>query len=121
MTPSVRALDPDRPLVLSLDDVVHFMDAYLPGMSLEQRKDPSVSPAYNRLHNLPPALFIVGTEDGLTDDTILMSGRWCLAGNEAIVKFVPGAPHGFMTFDASKSATVKQGWQMVVQYIESKL
>jgi acetyl esterase len=120
ITPSVYDLNPQRPLVLSLEDVVQFFDAYLPGMGAEQRKNPKISPAYNKLHNLPPALFIVGTEDGLTDDTILMSGRWTLSGNEAVVKFVAGAPHGFMTFDGYKSATVMHGWQLAIQYINSK-
>jgi acetyl esterase/lipase len=119
--PSVRLLDPDRPLVLSYEDVTHFIDAYLPGVSSEKRRQPEISPAYNNLDNLPPALFIVGTEDGLIDDTILMSGKWKVAGNEAVVKFIPGAPHGFMTFDGHEVAVAKQGWEIMLQFLVEKI
>ncbi len=99
----------------------HFIDAYLPGVSEEMRRNPEISPVYNNLDNLPPALFIVGTEDGLIDDTLLMSGKWQVAGNEAVVKFIPGAPHGFMTFDAAKCTITRQGLEMMVQFIDEKI
>ena len=119
--PSVRALDPEKPLILSYEDVSRFLDAYLPGMSFEQRRDPKISPAYNDLRGLAPALFIVGTEDGLTDDTILMSGRWQLAGNDTVVKFIAGAPHGFITFNSDNLAIVQQGWDLIVDFLRSKI
>jgi acetyl esterase/lipase len=106
---------------LSHEDVKHFIDAYLPGVSSEMRRNPEISPAYNKLDNLPPALFIVGTEDGLIDDTILMSGKWRVAGNESVVKFIPGAPHGFITFDATKVVVARQGLEMIVQFINDKI
>ena len=47
---------------------------------------------------LPPALFTVGTEDCLKDDTLFMGVKWKMSGAEAIVKVYPGCPHGFVSF-----------------------
>jgi acetyl esterase/lipase len=122
MTPSVRSLDPEKPLILSYEDASRFIDEYLPGMSMEERRGAQISPLYyNSLAGLCSALFIVGTEDGLTDDTILMSAKWQLAGNEAIVKFVPGAGHGFMTFDGGKVDITRQGWDTMIQYLNYRM
>ena len=120
LTPSVRALDPTRPLVLGYEDAARFIDTYLSGMSMEARRTPEISPMYNNLADLGSALFIVGTEDGLIDDTVLMSVKWQLAGGEAIVKFVAGACHGFMTFDGHKVTVTRQGWDIMMQYLKSK-
>lgn len=86
---------------------------------MEERKCPRISPAYNDLSNLAPALFIVGTQDGLTDDTILMGAKWQLAGNRAVVKFIPGAPHGFMTFDGNKVDVTRQAWEIMIKFIKT--
>jgi len=81
----------------------HFHEAILPGVPLEQKKDPSISPYYEDLEKLrgrlPSALFTVGTMDPLLDDTVAMSTKWLMAGGEAIIKIYPGAPHGFLAFD----------------------
>jgi len=67
-------------------------------MTEEEKRHPSVSPLYADLEplrgKLPPALFTCGTEDCLLDDTMFMSTKWLMAGGEAFVKFIPGAPHG---------------------------
>ncbi|KAH0837221.1 hypothetical protein FOPE_04546 [Fonsecaea pedrosoi] len=97
--PSLRGLERSETPILNYEDAEQFLDAYLPGRTPDQRKAATISPAYNKLSDLVPALFLVGTEDGLVDDSILMASRWQLAGNEAILKFVPGACHGFMTFN----------------------
>ncbi|GHP08837.1 hypothetical protein PPROV_000757400 [Pycnococcus provasolii] len=57
-------------------------------------KDPSVSPIYSDLSQMPPALFSVGTEDALVDDTLRCFEKFRAAGNEASVHIWPGAPHG---------------------------
>lgn len=84
--------------ILTFEDASHFLDSYL-NMNYEDRKNGQVSPAYNDLTGLCPAIFIVGTEDALVDDSVLMHFRWLRAGNEAVLKFVPGAPHGFVVFE----------------------
>ena len=48
---------------------------------------------------LPPALFLCGTEDLLSDDSAVMGLKWGMAGGESVVRFYPGVPHGFMSFE----------------------
>ncbi|TVY39092.1 AB hydrolase superfamily protein [Lachnellula occidentalis] len=88
--------------VLPQKQTLRFMDAFLPNMSLEEKKYPSVSPFYEDLSKLrgrlPSALFTCGTEDPLLDDSVLMGTRWMMAGGGAIVKIYTGAPHGLLLF-----------------------
>ena len=48
---------------------------------IRDRRDPDISPLYADLKGLPPALFSVGTQDLLLDDTLFMAARWAAAGN----------------------------------------
>lgn len=93
-----------RSLVIGLERIQRFIDAYTSGMSIEERRNPSVSPIYEDMQalalaspqkSLPPALFLCGTQDPLLDDTLMMGSKWMAAGGEAIVKFYPRAAHGF--------------------------
>jgi acetyl esterase/lipase len=118
--PSARMLDPDRPLVLGFEDADRFISAYLPNHTEDQRRKPKISPLYSELHDLGSALFLVGTVDGLLDDSLLASAKWAIAGNEAVLKFVPGGAHGFMTFDGSKVEATREGWDIMLEYIKSK-
>ncbi|KAL2350329.1 Alpha/Beta hydrolase protein [Cryomyces antarcticus] len=90
----------DRLLVLDGEIMAKYMEAYLPGKSLEERRDPKISPFYKDLRGLklPPALFTCGTEDCLLDDTMMMATKWQMNGAEGIVRIYPGAPHGFVFF-----------------------
>jgi acetyl esterase len=88
----------DRNLVLSLPIVRWFTGNFLPGLSFEQRRDPDISPLYARLHDMPRALFTVGTLDPLLDDTLFMSERWMSAGNQAELAVYPEAVHGFNAY-----------------------
>jgi acetyl esterase/lipase len=118
--PSARMLDEYNPLVLSYEDAEQFTRAYLPTHSVDGRRHPKVSPLYADMRGLGSAIFIVGTVDGLLDDSLLASAKWAIAGNEAVLKFVPGAAHGFMTFDGTKVAITKQGWNLMIEYVNSK-
>ena len=91
MTPSQRSWG-DEPFVLSTPIMAWFCDHFVPA---EKRQDPDVSPLYADLHDLPPALFSVGTLDPLLDDTLFMHQRWMAAGNESELRVYPGGPHGF--------------------------
>ena len=51
--------------------------------------DPDVSPLYADLRGLCPALFTVGTDDTLLDDSVFMAARWELAGNETELAVYP--------------------------------
>jgi len=95
MTPSMRAFGNTGP-TLSTRDVVHFVDGFLPDGS--DMKDPDISPLYGDLGAMPDALFVVGTRDGLLDDTLFMHGRWMAAGNKAELGIYPGGAHGFIAF-----------------------
>ena len=68
-----------------------------------------VSPLYAPLHHLPPALFTVGTDDPLLDDSMFMYSRWLAAGNAAEIALYPGGFHGFVGFpgEASQQARVR--------------
>jgi acetyl esterase/lipase len=67
----------------------HFLGAE------HDRRDPDISPLYAHLQDMPPALFTVGTEDPLLDDTLFMYQRWRAAGNAAELAVYPGGIHGF--------------------------
>jgi acetyl esterase/lipase len=95
-TPSRRRWN--RGLVLSRPMLDWFDGAYLPGRDAEERRDPDISPLYADLRDLPPALFTVGSEDPLLDDSTLMHARWREAGNEATLSVYEGAPHAFTEF-----------------------
>ncbi|KAH7146930.1 Alpha/Beta hydrolase protein [Dactylonectria estremocensis] len=62
------------PLVLSMDLLNDFRNAFLPGWSQEMLKDPLVGP-----------LFASFT-------------KWLAAGGESVLKIIPGAPHGYILF-----------------------
>ena len=73
----------------------YFVRSFAPSDRLE---DPDVSPIFADLAGLPPALFTVGTEDPLFDDTQMMFDRWRAAGNQAELAVYPGGAHGFDAF-----------------------
>ena len=47
---------------------------------------------------MPPAVFSVGTEDALLEDSLFMYMRWLASGNEAELRVYPGAAHGMGHF-----------------------
>ena len=96
-TPSTRRWDDRNPLLAS-STMAWFNDCFTPGLSDEERRDPAISPLYADLGDLVPALFTVGTEDPLLDDSLFMGARWRAAGNPTEVVVFPGAPHGFIAF-----------------------
>jgi acetyl esterase/lipase len=86
----------ERRLVLSRTLDQWFFDNFVPDRAMS--REPGVSPLYADLRNLPPALFTVGTEDPLLDDSLFMHARWLAAGNQAELAVYPGACHGFVRF-----------------------
>jgi len=101
-SPSQRGLRPhDGPDVLDPDGISFFTDAYLPGRTDEERRDPAISPLHADLRGMPPALMSVGTCDHLVDDTLMLAVRWAAAGNEVELFVAPDMPHGFMAYPCS--------------------
>jgi acetyl esterase/lipase len=95
-TPSQR-LWGDRNLVLSGPIIDWFGDQFLPEHDREQRRDPDISPLFADLSGMPPAVFTVGTEDALLDDSLFMEARWRAAGATTELRIWPEAPHGFLS------------------------
>jgi acetyl esterase/lipase len=98
-SPSQRGIRPSTgPDLLDPDGITFFGDLYLPGKTDDERRDPSISPAFADLTGMPPARFSVGTGDHLLDDTLWLSSRYAAAGNEVDLWVGPDLPHGFMWF-----------------------
>jgi acetyl esterase len=97
MTPGARSWG-ERNLVISTPIMAWFADMFLPGMTAEERRSPEVSPLYADLHNMPPALFTVGTLDPLLDDSLFMAARWQAADNESTLRVYPESVHGYIRF-----------------------
>jgi acetyl esterase len=95
-TPSRRLVA--DPLVLTDPGMNWFTDNFLPGTDTEQRRDPGISPLYADLHDLPPALFTVGTADPLLDDSLFMAARWDAAGSGADLRVYADGVHAFNAF-----------------------
>jgi acetyl esterase len=97
MTPSQRRWG-DRNLVLSGPIINWFADQFLPDHhDLESRRDPDISPLFADLADMPPAIFTIGTEDPLLDDTLFMEARWRAAGHPTELRVWREAPHGFLS------------------------
>lgn len=103
MTKLPQMLNWNKNIILSSTDVDEIIAAFLPGKTLEERQNPSISPFNENLDDLrgrlPSAIFTCGTVDPLLDDTIFMGTKWLAAGAEAFIKVYPGAIHGFIAFN----------------------
>jgi acetyl esterase/lipase len=88
----------EGPDVLDPEGIAFFTESYLPDRTDDERRDPSVSPAFADLSGLPPALMSVGTTDHLLDDTLMLATRWATAGNRVDLFVAPDLPHGFMAY-----------------------
>jgi|AntAceMinimDraft_1070359.scaffolds.fasta_scaffold50557_1 acetyl esterase/lipase len=86
-TPSVAAFGNE-----TARDFHYFCDSYCSDVRL--RLTPDASPIRGDLAGLPPAVFTVGTEDSLIDDTLLMYAAWRAANNQAWLDVWPDGPHG---------------------------
>jgi acetyl esterase len=73
-----------------------FLDLYLDGVA--DRTDPDISPIFGDLHDLPPALLVVGTQDLMFEDSLAMAMRLAAAGGETDLRVFPESPHGFASF-----------------------
>ncbi|MEM1297898.1 MAG: alpha/beta hydrolase [Pseudomonadota bacterium] len=94
-TPSARNWG-ERYLVLSTPVMDWFFDFVDPNGEARQRAD--LSTLLADLDGMPPALFQVGTEDPLLDDTLFMAQRWQAAGNTTELEVFPGGVHAFDMF-----------------------
>jgi acetyl esterase len=107
MTPSLRSWG-ERALVLSTPIMEHFFTMFLPGMDGDARRHPDISPLYADLHDMPPALFTVGTQDPLLDDTLFMEARWRAAGGRTELAILPEAVHAYNMFPLKVTAASRE-------------
>jgi acetyl esterase/lipase len=107
MTPSQRNWG-DRQLVLSTPVMHWFGTCYTGERTLEELRDPDISPLYADLRDLPPALFTVGEHDPLLDDSLFMAARWQAAGNEAELRVWPESVHGFNLFPLALASAANE-------------
>jgi len=71
---------------------------YTSGMSHPRNVGTLTSPLFANLHGVPPALFTVGTQDSLYEDSLAMATRWDAAGNYTELAVHPESPHAFDYF-----------------------
>lgn len=98
-TPSnVGSRPSDVPDILE-DDLGEFvLECYVPGRAPFDCRERAISPLYADLHDLPPALFTVGSADHLLDDSLFLAARWEAWGNKAELAVYPDCIHGFNGF-----------------------
>lgn len=85
-----------KKLILTTRDMQMFAARYVQGT--KDLRDPDLSPLFARLHDLPPALFSVGTEDLLLDDSLQMATLWHASNGNARLDVTPGGCHVFQSF-----------------------
>lgn len=115
-TPSVRRWSTEG-LVLDPDTMPWFADHYV-GSGVASSDDPLFSPLYADLHDLPPALFTIGTWDPLVDDTLFMASRWLVAGNDTELAIYPGGTHAF---DAFPTTIARQARARMHEFIRNAI
>ncbi len=121
--PQARNFHKAPPLMLDLELMEHFLEAFCPGLTPEERRKPSISPFFQNLSGmeLPPALFTCGTEDCMLDDSVMMATKWQITGTQTILKLFPGAPHGFILFDPAKVENVSDADKVIQEFLVEKL
>lgn len=116
MTPSQRQSTEAH--FLSPQELAATRAAAFPDKTLDDLRDPAYSSLYADLHDLPPALFTVGTADAVLDDSLFMVSRWQAAGNEARLEVYPEAPHLFLTYPTQMAA---EAHRRIVSFLRENL
>jgi acetyl esterase/lipase len=83
-------------------------DHYLPGRTLEELRDPAISPLWAELHDLPPCLLTVGTADWLLDESLFLAQRLEAAGNDVTLAVYPEGPHGIESCPTAMGAIARE-------------
>ncbi|MET3923216.1 alpha/beta hydrolase [Arthrobacter sp. UYEF20] len=71
----------------------YFLDAYAGAAS--DRTHPDLSPVFANLRHLPPVLIVIGADDVLLEDNLVMASRLAAVGNTVDLRIYPASPHAF--------------------------
>lgn len=113
LTPSARRFG-DRRYAPRTHDLRAFVSAYAgPHQSLAA---PDVSPLQADLSDLCPALFTIGTEDPLLDDSLFMHMRWIAARNTSELRVCSGATHAF---ELGSTLTAQASENNAIQFLKN--
>lgn len=85
----------------SLDE---FVEVGYSNVPKEDFKKPYISPLYADLSKMPPAIFNIGDEDALLDDSIFMATKWYMSGNQTELQIISEAYHCFNLNPMTESA-----------------
>ena len=80
-----------RDPIVSSASLQAMLDAYAPGQG--NLRDPQLSPLFADLHNLPPMLIQVGSDEGLLDDAISLDRCASTAGGQVTLEVWPEMVH----------------------------
>ncbi|KAJ5793864.1 hypothetical protein N7457_000463 [Penicillium paradoxum] len=118
-TPSVKSHT--RNIFINAEDTVSFTNAFIPPdqFPTSRLKSAEVSPLYADLRDLPPALFLVGTEDPLLDDSVFMASKYSLANNDVKLSILREAGHAFNLVPNIEMA--KEGNQEILDFVRQHL
>ena len=118
-TPSVLR-DGDTSSPLSGNVLQWLIDLYVPKSSSNlNRKDPTISPLYADLTNMPPALFTVGDDDPLLDDTLFMCQRYGTYGIDCELAVYKDGMHGIGHFGIQQNTSLgNQARHYTYQYLK---
>lgn len=87
----------------------YLVEAY--AGAVPDKADPDISPLFADLHDLPPALLVVGQEDILLEDSLAMAMRLAAAGGEVDLRVYPECPHGFLNYPTAMSRAANEDIQ----------
>jgi acetyl esterase/lipase len=84
----------------------YLVEAYAGAVA--DKADPDVSPLFADLHDLPPALLVVGREDILLEDSLAMAMRLSAAGGDVDLRVYPECPHGFLNYPTAMARAANE-------------
>lgn len=112
-TPSVRAAT-RKTLLFDGPNLQRDLARLAPDRDEEELRLPDLSPLHADLTGMPEALFVMGQEDPLRDDSRLMAEAWSRHAPATLLD-VPTAPHGFQHFAAS---TARAAQAFILHWLE---
>jgi len=118
MTPSLQNWG-DRNLIINTPIVKWFGDQLFPSQDYgwETKRSAAISPLYADLHDMPPALFTIGTLDPVLDDSIFMAHRWVQFDADAELAIYPGGIHAF---DCFPIALARQARERMIRFMDQQ-